>query len=95
MDFIQTLGLLAALLTTISNVPQAYKIIKTKETKAVSVWSNLVLLMGLIIWVVYGFLRDDWPIIIANSISSVITAMVLFLKLSSKQTLESIHQKVN
>ena len=95
MDIVQITGLAAAALTTVSNLPQAYKIIKTKETKAVSVWSNLVLLGGLIIWVVYGFMRDDWPVIIANSIPSLITATVLFLKLSSKQTLENIHQKVN
>jgi len=82
-------------MTTISNIPQAYKIIKTQETKAVSVWSNLVLLTGLIVWVVYGCFRNDWPVIIANSISATITAIVIFLKLTSKKTLETIHQKVN
>jgi len=95
MDPVQITGLAAALFTTVSNLPQAYKIIKTKETKAVSVWSNLVLLVGLIVWVVYGFMRDDWPVIIANAISAIITAIVIFLKLTSKQTLENIHQKVN
>lgn len=95
MDTIQITGLAAALLTTVSNLPQAYKIIKTKETKAVSLWSNLVLLSGLVIWVAYGFMRDDWPVIIANTISSIITAIVIFLKLTSKQILGNIHQKVN
>lgn len=46
MDFTTIIGLSAALMTTISNIPQAYKIIKTKETKAVSVWSNIVRLLG-------------------------------------------------
>lgn len=95
MDEIQILGLFAALLTTISNIPQAYKIIKTKETKGVSVWSNLVLFAGLMIWVVYGLKRDDWPVIIANTVSALITAAVIFLKLISKQKLEDIHQKMN
>jgi len=94
MDIVQIIGLLAALMTTISNIPQAYKIIKTRETKGVSAWSNLVLLIGLIVWVVYGCLQNDWPIIIANAISAIITAIVIFLKLTSKKTLENIHQKV-
>lgn len=95
MDTIQILGLAAALMTTVSNIPQAYKIIKTRETKGISVWSNLVLLIGLLIWVVYGFMRDDWPIIIANCISAVITAIVIFLKLIPKRKLQNLHQKIN
>lgn len=94
MDYIQILGLLAALLTTISNIPQAYKIIKTKETKGVSVWSNLVLFAGLVIWTVYGLMRNDWPVIIANTISAMITAAVVLLKLISKEKLEDIHQQM-
>ncbi|WP_091391357.1 SemiSWEET family sugar transporter [Flavobacterium noncentrifugens] len=95
MDSITIIGLGAALMTTISNIPQAYKIIKTKETNAVSAWSNIVLFIGLVVWVVYGFLRNDWPIIISNLISAIITAIVIFLKLTSKKVIEDIHDKVN
>ena len=95
MDAIEFIGLAAALMTTISNIPQAYKIIRTKETKGISVWSNAVLFTGLVVWVVYGFLRNDWPIIIANFISAIITAIVIFLKLTSKKVIEDIHNKVN
>jgi len=95
MDFTTIIGLSAALMTTISNIPQAYKIIKTKETKAVSAWSNIVLFTGLAVWVVYGFLREDWPIIISNLISATITAIVIFLKLTSKKVIEVIHEKVH
>jgi len=95
MDAIEIIGLAAALMTTISNIPQAYKIIRTKETKGISVWSNIVLFTGLVVWVVYGFLRNDWPIIIANFISAFITAVVIFLKLTSKKVIEDIHDKVN
>lgn len=95
MNYIQIFGLSAALFTTISNIPQALKIIKTKETKSVSTSSYVALLIGLILWVFYGFMRDDLPIIISNAISAVITAVVLFLNLTSKETLENIHDKVH
>lgn len=95
MDFITLIGFAAALFTTISNIPQALKIIRTKETKGVSAASYSVLLLGLVLWVVYGFLRDDWPIIISNGISAFICATVLFLKLTSKKVLDDIHEKVH
>lgn len=94
MDFTTTLGFSAALFTTISNIPQAVKIIRTKETKGVSATSYTVLFIGLALWVAYGFLRNDWPVIVANSISALICGIVLFLKLTSKKVLENIHQKM-
>ena len=95
MDNTEILGLAAAFFTTVSNIPQAVKIIKTRETKGVSAITYSALLFGLILWVVYGVMRDDLPLIIANSISAVITATVLFLKLISKKALDKIHDKVH
>jgi len=95
MEFVTILGFAAALFTTISNIPQAVKIIRTKETKGVSAMSYLALLVGLIAWVIYGILRDDWPIIVSNAISAIICAIVLILKLISKEKLEEIHDKVH
>jgi MtN3 and saliva related transmembrane protein len=40
----------------------------------------LSLLIGIILWVVYGFLRDDWPIIITNGFSVLLNFIILFLK---------------
>lgn len=95
MDGTTLLGFAAALFTTISNIPQALKIIRTKETKGVSAASYSVLLLGLLLWVGYGLLRNDWPVIISNGISALICATVLFLKLTSKKVLDDIHEKVH
>jgi MtN3 and saliva related transmembrane protein len=95
MNFITIIGFCAALFTTISNIPQAIKIIRTKETKGVSATSYLALLIGLVLWVIYGILRDDWPIMVSNGISATICAIVLVLKLISKEKLEEIHDKVH
>lgn len=95
MDYITILGFAAALFTTISNIPQATKIIRTKETKGVSAPSYIVLFIGLVAWVAYGIMKSDWPVMIANTISALICGIVLFLKLTSKKVLEDIHDKVH
>lgn len=93
MDFTQILGLIAALFTTIANLPQAYKIIKTQSTKDVSTLTYVLLFTGLVLWIVYGVMRSDIPLILANSISALICATILFLKFTSKKTLEALHKK--
>lgn len=95
MNVVQLTGFAAAFFTTVSNIPQILKIIRTRETKGVSAASYTVLLIGLLLWVAYGIYRDDWPVIIANAISAVVCAIVLFLKLTSKQTLDDIHDKIH
>ena len=94
MDYIQIIGLAAAVLTTAANIPQAYKIIKTKSTKSISTMTYSLLLMGFVVWITYGFLREDLPIILANGISALVRITILFLKHTSKAVLEDLHDKI-
>lgn len=86
MDFIQILGFTAAALITAANVPQAIKIIRTKSTKGISSWSYGILFFGNICWLVYGIMREDWPIIISNSTSSVLCGIIWLMRLFAKKT---------
>ena len=88
MDIIQIMGLTAAVLTTGANFPQTYKVIKTKSTKSLSFSSFLMLFLGSVIWVIYGFLRDDIPVILANGIAGCLHATILIMKSIS------IHKKL-
>ena len=94
MDYIQILGYFAALLTTIANFPQTYKIIKTKSTKDISVMTYLILTIGCGLWLVYGILKSDIPLIIANAISTTICILILILKTFSKKQLENLNEKI-
>lgn len=85
MDYIQILGLAAAVFTTGANLPQAYKVIKTKSTKSLSAISFSMLFLGSLTWVIYGTLRDDIPVILANGISGILHGIILFTKLTSKK----------
>jgi len=94
MDYIQLLGYLAALLTTVANFPQTYKIIKTKSTKDISLFTYLILTAGCSLWLVYGIFKNDIPLIIANGISTAICILILILKTFSKKQLENLNEKV-
>ena len=94
MNYIQILGYLAAILTTAANFPQTYKIIKTKSTDDISVNTYLLLTAGCGLWVAYGILNKDLPIIIANSISTSICIIILILKSINKKQLNKLNEKI-
>ncbi|RZJ31867.1 MAG: hypothetical protein EOO48_00750 [Flavobacterium sp.] len=85
-DYTQIIGFVAAGLITLANIPQAVKIIRTKSTKGISSWTYGILLMGNISWLVYGILRDDLPIILSNSISSVLCGTIWGFRLFAKKS---------
>ncbi|MES2544269.1 MAG: SemiSWEET transporter [Bacteroidota bacterium] len=95
MDYIPIIGYVAAALTTIANFPQTYKIIKTKSTKDISFTTYTFLTIGCSLWVIYGILNNDIPLIIANAISTTICVIILILKLLSKKQLKNLSDKVN
>lgn len=84
MDKNQWLGIIAGLLTSISMLPQLIKIIKEKKAKEVSLLMLAVLTTGNALWAVYGFMRDDWPIIITNFISITVNSITAFFRMKYK-----------
>ncbi|MCF6133240.1 SemiSWEET family sugar transporter [Flavobacterium wongokense] len=94
MEAIEITGYLAAALTTAANIPQTYIIIKEKSTAHVSVTTYSLLLLGTALWVVYGIVQMDWPIIIANSISALTSLIILILNFTSQRTINKIHKSV-
>lgn len=87
MDWIQVLGIVAGICTSASLVPQVIKVLKEKEAEDVSLIMLIVLLTGLVLWVVYGFLRNDIPVIATNIFSVLVnvTLIVLRIKYAGKE----------
>lgn len=94
MEEIEILGYLAAILTTTANLPQAYKIIKSRSTKAISFITYLMLVIGNGLWLTYGIFNADYPLIVSNAISTAICIIILMLKFISKQQLEVLSDKL-
>jgi MtN3 and saliva related transmembrane protein len=78
---IYILGMLAAALTSLSYLPQLQKAIPRNSTSDLSLKMLVALSAGLCLWVVYGVLKDDWVIILANSIGATLSLTVLRFKI--------------
>ena len=80
-DWTTIIGLIAAVCTTCSFLPQVIKILRSKRTRDVSLWMYSILTTGLFLWLVYGFILNDVPLIAANSVSFTLSLCVLVLKI--------------
>ena len=78
---VETVGTLAAVLGTVCWLPQSIKTIRTKNTKDLSLWSNILLLATVLLWLAYGIALGAWPLIAANTISSILVSIIVFMKL--------------
>ena len=81
MSTVETIGFVAAALTTLSFYPQAYKIIKTKDTASISLVMYSIINLGIVLWLIYGIMQNDKPIIFANAFTLVASLTILFLKI--------------
>ena len=74
------IGILATFFSLWSTVPQIRKSLRTKKTDDVSKWLIMCLIGGLSLWVLYGILKTDLIIIVANAIGVSLNSYLLFLK---------------
>ncbi|MFN2435300.1 MAG: SemiSWEET family sugar transporter [Nitrososphaeraceae archaeon] len=75
------IGISATIFSLWSTVPQIRKSLKTKETDDVSKWLIISLIVGLSLWVIYGIVKGDIVIAVANAIGVTLNLILLFLKL--------------
>jgi len=86
MEFTSTtiIGMIGASLTTVAFLPQAIKTIKTKNTRDLSLGMFVLSEMGVIMWLTYGILIGDLPIIFANVITFFLISTIIVMKLKYK-----------
>lgn len=75
------LGGVAAVLTTIAFVPQVLKSWRSGSTRDVSLGMFVIFTTGLSLWLVYGFIIESRPIIVANVVTLGLTGIIIALKL--------------
>ncbi len=81
MDYIEAIGFVAAVLTTAAFLPQVYKTWKTKDVSSLSLPMLLIFFVGIMAWLVYGFLKNSLPMIFANSITIVSSFLLVYYKI--------------
>lgn len=83
-------GLLAAALTSLSYIPQLRKALPRGATEDISLKMLIVLCLGLSLWIVYGVMRRDWVIVVANTAGLSLVGAVLGCKLRDLHAGENI-----
>ncbi|MBU1099226.1 MAG: SemiSWEET transporter [Bacteroidetes bacterium] len=81
MDFTTILGFAAGICTTFAFLPQVIKALKTKDTKSISLGMYIVATIGVAMWLIYGIIISDLPVILANAVTLVLILIVLSLKI--------------
>jgi len=74
------LGLSAAFCTTISFVPQVVKAWRSRSTRDISLGMFLLMVTGIVLWLIYGMIRIDIPLIAANATTLALAGTILLLK---------------
>jgi MtN3 and saliva related transmembrane protein len=78
---VDAIGATGAVLTTICWVPQAVKIIRDRETRAISFWGTALCTLGVLLWLFYGLAIVDGPLIGSSIVTFAMTATILVLKI--------------
>lgn len=79
--FVHGIGAVAAALTTLCWLPQAVRVVRLKDTRAISLTTNLVFATGILLWLIYGIAIGNGPLIAANGVSLILTVIIIAVKL--------------
>lgn len=74
-------GYIAAFCTSMSFLPQAIKVIRTQDTESLSLLMYSVFTFGVFMWLLYGLILMDWPMILANILTFTLAATILVIKI--------------
>lgn len=85
IDYIEIIGLIAAVLTTAAFQPQVYKTWKTKDVSSLSLPMFSMFFIGVVMWLIYGLLIKSPAIILANAITVVSSFLLVYFKIKYKE----------
>ena len=81
MNPVTLLGYAAATCTTVAFVPQVVRIWRTRSTRDISLGMFIVLTAGVMMWLIYGLIIHDRPLVVANGVTFVLSLAILVMKL--------------
>jgi len=77
---VELIGLLAGTLTTLSFLPQAIKVMRERQTRAISLHMYVIFTLGVACWLLYGLLIGSPSVVLANAVTLLLAASVLVMK---------------
>ncbi len=80
----EIIGYIAMMLTTVANLPQFYKSVKTQSVGDISIWYIVPLAAGICCWLIYGIMINSIPLMVSNSIGAFTMGWISIIKLKEK-----------
>jgi len=81
MSSVDILGFIATAFTTLSFVPQVWRTWKTRDVSGISLPTYLIITIGLALWLIYGWIKGDVPLIVANTAMVLLTGSITLMKI--------------
>lgn len=75
------IGLTAGLLTSVASLPQVIKTWRSRHARDLSIWQPILLSLGVALWLVYGMLIRDIPLVLANIIPLLCNLALIAMKI--------------
>ena len=94
MNLVSILGTAAAIASTVSFAPQALQIIRTRQTKDISLGMYTITVIGFALWCAYGVLLRQWPLIASNTICLALSGFILMMKLLPRRAKNKVADAV-
>lgn len=95
LDLVVLIGAAAGICSTISFAPQAWKIIRSRRTRDISLRMYSVTVLGFALWLAYGIMLDEWPLMLSNGLCLLMSGFILVMKLSPQRVKEEIADTVD
>jgi MtN3 and saliva related transmembrane protein len=95
MEPATVIGACATVASTVSFVPQAWKIIKSRQTHDISTGMYAVTVVGFALWTAYGIVLEQWPLIATNAICLILSAFILTMKILPRRQKEALADAID
>ena len=78
---VDAIGATGAVLTTVCWLPQAIKVVRSRDTAALSLTGTVAFTIGIALWLIYGVALMDWPLIASDAVTLALMAVIVAMKL--------------
>ena len=83
MSTVEFVGFSASLLSVLNQFPQAIKVMRTKDTHSISLVMYCIVVVAITLWLIYGIMLNDGPLITANALSLIPIVYIFIIKLTN------------
>lgn len=95
MDTATVIGSIAAIASTASFAPQAIKAVRTRDLSGISARGYVVTVAAFMLWLAYGLMLKQWPLIASNAVCLALSAFILAMKLLPQRKRDEVADAVD